>query len=152
MTLRFRPFTEEDRPPCQAIASSAAMSSYGPHLPHARHFFQPDAPLEDVELRLVACLGGTIVGFVDLNGRHISNLFVDPRHQGRGHGTALLRHVEARFGRPLTLACFKVNEGARRLYERYGFTVESEREIMFAGRPVLVWNMVLDGPSNGDRA
>ena len=35
MSVQIRPFAEADRPACQAIAASAALTSYGAHMPPA---------------------------------------------------------------------------------------------------------------------
>lgn len=57
-------------------------------------------------------------------------LYVDQRAQGRGLGTRLLKHILAwidRDGvRPVYLSVYKYNEGAQRLYERYGFSLLKE--------------------------
>jgi len=78
---------------------------------------------------------GARVGFIHLQktqdfftGRgncHISDLAVDPRHEGRGAARALLAHAEdwAREHQCqlLTLAVFPGNERARALYEAAGY-------------------------------
>ena len=62
---------------------------------------------------------------------HLNNVAVLPQHRGHGIGTALLQHVLEE-GRRLgairaTLEVRASNEGARRLYERLGFTVSATR-------------------------
>lgn len=91
---------------------------------------------EDFERRFAACA----VSVVEINGRPIGGLFLEPRldalfiHeiqllpecQGRGIGTALLEAIveQARARNiPAELAVVEANERARRLYERLGFTV-----------------------------
>ena len=63
---------------------------------------------------------------------HINNLAMRPEYRGRGHGSALLRHVldEARRlgASRATLEVRAGNLGARRLYERFGFHVAGTRE------------------------
>jgi [ribosomal protein S18]-alanine N-acetyltransferase len=62
---------------------------------------------------------------------HINNVALRPALRGRGLGTALMRHVfgEARRlgARRATLEVRASNAGARRLYERLGFTVSGTR-------------------------
>jgi ribosomal-protein-alanine N-acetyltransferase len=62
---------------------------------------------------------------------HINNLAIRPRFRGLGIGTALLARVleEARAlsVRRATLEVRASNEGARRLYERFGFYVAGTR-------------------------
>jgi ribosomal-protein-alanine N-acetyltransferase len=62
---------------------------------------------------------------------HINNVALRPALRGRGMGTALMRHVFAearRLGaRRATLEVRASNAGARRLYERLGFTVSGTR-------------------------
>jgi ribosomal-protein-alanine N-acetyltransferase len=58
---------------------------------------------------------------------HIMNVAVDPDRQGHGHGTKLIERlldeVAADNGRPqrFTLEVRRSNDGAIRLYERFGF-------------------------------
>ena len=66
-------------------------------------------------------------GFLALHGPRIDHLYVAPDRQGRGIGSALLRHVQATQGR-LTLFVFVRNVGAVRLYERHGFRVIQHRD------------------------
>jgi ribosomal protein S18 acetylase RimI-like enzyme len=126
---------------CQLLASKAAQSSYAPFLSHVSHMFMPTSPLSDAEYRLVARSSNKIVGFVEIDGSHISNLFVDPLQQGKGIGTQLVRTVERIVRGDITLSCFTVNSNARRLYERLGFVVEREENISFGGSEILVWKM-----------
>ncbi|MDF1587405.1 GNAT family N-acetyltransferase [Marinimicrococcus flavescens] len=135
------PFVPDDDAACRRLAARAALSSYGPPLPHARARFAEDHPLDPAELRLVARMDSRIAGFLELNGSHIDNLLVDPAFQGRGIGTSLLRHVMVGATSDLTLSVFTVNPAARRLYERHGFAVEELRTIDFAGGKADVWRM-----------
>lgn len=54
---------------------------------------------------------------------YLPELAVRPKHQGQGHGTALLETVRNRYGETLTLrvTVAVANEGAIRFYERHGF-------------------------------
>jgi ribosomal-protein-alanine N-acetyltransferase len=78
---------------------------------------------------------GDAVGFCSfwhvVDELHINNLAVLPEHQRVGVATALLTHVLAegvRLGaRRATLEVRRSNEAARRLYERFGFTVAGVR-------------------------
>jgi ribosomal-protein-alanine N-acetyltransferase len=62
---------------------------------------------------------------------HINNIAVRPQFRGQGLGTSLMQHVlkeAARLGaRRVTLEVRASNVGARRLYERLGFTVTGTR-------------------------
>ncbi len=62
---------------------------------------------------------------------HLNNVAILPRFRGQGIGTALLQHVLAeaeRLGaKRATLEVRSSNEGARRLYERLGFSVAAIR-------------------------
>lgn len=67
-------------------------------------------------------LDGVVVGFVALIGSEVGAIFVDPEHQGRGIGRALMDH--ARAARPfLELDVFEANHIGRRFYDAYGFEV-----------------------------
>src|SRR5688500_6350685 len=55
----------------------------------------------------VACgAEGAVVAFVATTGAHVDQLFVEPDHQGRGLGRALLTAALARGLRPATLHVF----------------------------------------------
>lgn len=139
VTVRW--FQPSDRTACQRIAADAAMSSYGASFPDAGALFSPSAPLEPAEVRLVATLEEEPVGFLEIVGAHISNVFVDPAHQGRGIGAALMAAAEATVPGDLTLSVFTSNSRARRFYERLGFSFEGMSQIRFHDRPADVWRL-----------
>ena len=58
----------------------------------------------------------------------IHNLFVDPRAQGRGAGSALLNHAYGIADVPVTLKCEPSNRSAIRFYQRRGM-IEVERGV-----------------------
>ena len=65
---------------------------------------------------------------------YISSIAVAPEWRGQGLGTRLLAAVRERAQRlgcpSLSLICLAQNTGARRLYEREGFTVIDRREVV----------------------
>lgn len=68
---------------------------------------------------------GEIVGFAARDGAWLEHLYVKVGFTGRGIGKALLDVImsEAKLVTPvLRLHAFQCNEGARRFYERHGFT------------------------------
>ncbi|MFE2725698.1 GNAT family N-acetyltransferase [Kitasatospora sp. NPDC059327] len=64
-------------------------------------------------------------------GRLLEHFYLAPRHQGRGLGSAVLRAVLAEADAAGETVRLDVLQGspARRLYERHGFTLESEDPI-----------------------
>ncbi|MFO0800233.1 MAG: GNAT family N-acetyltransferase [Gemmataceae bacterium] len=73
----------------------------------------------------VAEEGGVVVGLVQPAGDEVNGLWVEPAAQGRGVGTALLRHAErgiaaAGYGRAW-LTCSGFNPGAVRFYLARGY-------------------------------
>lgn len=136
-----RPFEEGDRLACQLIAAEAAQTSYAPVMPDLHGTFDGQEPLEKVDRRWVAIWDGRIVGFVDLIGNHIANLFVHPDAQGRGVGSMLINLVERTTVGDLTLSVFTVNPRARALYERLGFQVISQGDVPFRGTSKRAWRM-----------
>ncbi|MFD5769441.1 GNAT family N-acetyltransferase [Streptomyces sp. NPDC127049] len=78
--------------------------------------------------------GGALAGCVTLrpdtggDGLHLEHFYLSPDLQGRGLGTAVLDRLLARAdaaGAPVRLNVLQ-GSPARRLYERAGFTVETE--------------------------
>ncbi len=71
---------------------------------------------------LILCMTGAFVGY-------IQTVCVDPRCRGRGLGSRLVEFAEERILRvsPNIFLCVSsFNDGARRLYERLGYTVVGE--------------------------
>lgn len=140
-----RPAEARDIPAIKAIHARATMSSYGEVYTWLEPILSdPATPLEPCDWTLVAELDGAVVGYVAVTGRHIENLYVAPEAQGRSVGQALLRAAEQRIAGPSTLRCLLVNERARRLYERCGYTILREETISYHGRALRAWFMTRD--------
>lgn len=60
---------------------------------------------------------------------HVEQLSVLPAHHGRGVGRALIEHVIARHGAPVTLTTFRDVEWNQPLYDHLGFRVMADAEI-----------------------
>lgn len=88
------------------------------------------------ELWIAVNASGAVVGLMVLDDDFVDQLYVDPRHTGNGVGSELLAVAQSQRPAGLQLWTFQSNEGARRFYERHGFT------------PVE-WT---DGASNEERA
>ncbi|MDI2033424.1 GNAT family N-acetyltransferase [Paenarthrobacter nitroguajacolicus] len=73
---------------------------------------------------------GVIAIRPEADARWIEHFFIAPSHQGKGLGSAVLRHVMAASvdERPFRLDVLQ-GSAARRLYERHGFVLESEDPI-----------------------
>jgi aminoglycoside 6'-N-acetyltransferase len=93
-------------------------------------FPEPDEP---GDARFTILLGERVIGLMqyaegaDPEGRHADvDVFVDPAHHGRGHGTdamrTMARHlVDDRGHHRLTLSTDPANAAAIRCYEKVGF-------------------------------
>ncbi|OPG02377.1 hypothetical protein B1L11_42640 [Microbispora sp. GKU 823] len=73
-----------------------------------------------------AALRGRVVGFAALRGDWLDHLYLAPAAQNGGVGSALLGHAKKARPRGLDLYVFQRNTGARRFYERHGFTLVAE--------------------------
>lgn len=71
---------------------------------------------------------GEIVGMLALHPRdfYLDQLWVAPKHQGRGIGRALLAFTRRQFPDEIWLRCVVENASAWRWYEREGFVFEGE--------------------------
>ena len=87
---------------------------------------------------------GGVVGLLVLKDDFVNQLHVDPDHQRRGVGTALVELAKRERPSGLQLWTFQSNEVARRLYERHGFVaveetdgdnVEGAPDVRYAWRP-----------------
>lgn len=75
----------------------------------------------DEHASLVALEAGTPLGFAIIGFGWLHHLYV--RERNRGVGSILLEGIKRRSEHGLQLWTFQANEGARRFYERHGFTV-----------------------------
>lgn len=86
-------------------------------------------------------------GYPDLPGwLHVVAMWVDPTARGRGVAQSVLDAIHGWAGPRglrLHLDVSTTNPGARRAYERYGFTVTGETRPLRAGSTELVERMVL---------
>ncbi len=76
----------------------------------------------------VAIEDGGLVGFVGFGDGSLRHLWVLPRSQGQGVGTALLLLAMEHCPAGLRLSVYQKNVGARRLYERHGFQLTELRD------------------------
>lgn len=87
-------------------------------------------------------VGGDFAGCVAVrpaeDGQWLEHFFLASHHQGRGLGSAVLRHVLARTDAQGVAVRLNVLQGsaARRLYERHGFVVAAQDAVdVFMSRP-----------------
>jgi GNAT superfamily N-acetyltransferase len=70
---------------------------------------------------------GVVAGFAALDGNELRAIYVDPRAQGAGVGSALLEAsvegLRAAGHREAFLWCFEANGLARAFYERHGWAL-----------------------------
>ena len=102
---------------------------------HARAALAPGLRVHPAAFALLAWLDGVAVGaavcvwgfstFTGCPSLNVHDLAVQPDHRGRGVGHLLLEEIErrarARGSSKLTLEVHATNEGAMRLYRRFGF-------------------------------
>jgi GNAT superfamily N-acetyltransferase len=74
----------------------------------------------------VATVGDDVIGVLAVSGAEganwIDQLYVQPEYCGRGIGSQLMELALSSLRRPIRLYTFQQNEGARRFYERFGFS------------------------------
>ena len=96
----------------------------------------------------VAAVDGRAVGFVAWCQEELAWLYVDTALQGRGIGTALVRHVlEVNTRRPMAIEVLEGNAPARRLYEKQGFVLRETAQGHMPGREeffVRAWVLELE--------
>lgn len=79
--------------------------------------------LPDQEVWVIDREGSGIVALMALSGRSVEDLHVDPAWTGQGLGSVLIDLAKAQRPVGLDLWTFQSNTGARRFYERHGFSV-----------------------------
>ncbi|THV25527.1 GNAT family N-acetyltransferase [Peteryoungia ipomoeae] len=112
-----------------AWAANPVLNAFGPDMVvRIRESFQSFAQ-EHFRLVTLGELGGEVVGWTAREGRrdYISDLWVDPAHQGLGIGFALvsatLRDMRSEGLKLARIETHAANQGAIRLYESLGFTI-----------------------------
>jgi GNAT superfamily N-acetyltransferase len=124
--MEIRPAVHAD---AEAVADAfLAARAPATYLPALHTDAETRAWIADVVLRelevWVAVIAGRVVGFAALGEDILELLYVHPAAQNRGVGAALLAHSKERRPRRLALWVFQKNVGARRFYERHGFSLE----------------------------
>ncbi|MGI5284462.1 GNAT family N-acetyltransferase [Nonomuraea polychroma] len=92
-------------------------------------------------------VGGAFAGCVALRPAKdtywLEHFYLDPELQGKGIGSAVLRRLLEQCDREDAVVRLNVLQGspARRLYERHGFTVETEDpvDVFMVRQPVSAW-------------
>ena len=89
----------------------------------------------------VIALDGSDIGYlkIDCSDEEIflANIHLHPDYQNRGIGSRIIESLladTAKRGVRVSLKVLKVNHAARRLYEKFGFSVEEEAEDYFLMR------------------
>lgn len=90
---------------------------------------------------------GDVVGFAGCRENFITWLFVRPDCRRRGAARALLRHLLAAAGGPVTLNVVTSNEAALALYRGMGFAIEREYPGNFRGHPCRITRLFHGGAS-----
>lgn len=122
-----RRWQESDRPFLRTLYLRARKSAW-------RWLDSSDWRLEDFD---TATLGETVwvaeedghrMGFasVSVNDNFLHNLFIDPDFQGKGVGSALLKHAQSTFTHTGTLKCLLLNKDALTFYQHHGWKVEAQ--------------------------
>ncbi len=136
--MMIRPYTDEDLGELLDVWYRASLIAHS-FLPEG--FFETERrqiaerwlPMAET---MVYETDGRVVGFLSLIGNEVGGIFVDPDHQGRGIGTALMDG--ARDSRPfLELSVFEANSTGRRFYNAYGFETANRRIDEDTGQPEL---------------
>jgi ribosomal protein S18 acetylase RimI-like enzyme len=100
--------------------------------------------------KFVACGGDRVVGFVGVDGKFVSWLYVDPDFYGRGIGRRLLRLAIRLIGSDAWTVALAGNTRAQRLYESEGFRVVETFEGDNAGYPCMCLKLAIPAsPESG---
>jgi putative acetyltransferase len=100
---------------------------------------------------VVAEMDGQVVGFTDLESDgHIDRFFVHADHQGRGVGRALMGAVIGEAEQTgLTRLFAEVSITARPFFERHGFVVLAEQQVVVRGVAMtnyrMEWRLLPEG-------
>jgi GNAT superfamily N-acetyltransferase len=151
LELAIRPARADDLEVLLTIQREAAVEAFAHVFPQDRYPFPNDdireiwrASLLDPEVELyLAEADGEPAGSVSVDDAFLRTLYVLPSHQGTGVGSALhdfaLERLRARGCTTARLWTLDENRGARRFYERRGWTLTDEtRVVPFPPNPIDV--------------
>ena len=158
MIIELRPATRADGPTVAEIFLEAFTTTLPSitlaHTPEECREHFSTTVIDEYET-WVALIDGEYAGFMALSiapetaasGAMIDHLYLRPSHTGRGIGERCLHLAKYRRSAGLDLWTFQINAGARRFYERHGFTAvylgdgrdneEGEPDVLYAWRPEL---------------
>ena len=120
-----RSFKNDDRETLANIYLECRLDSF--HWVPKKEFKLDDFDKDtDGEKILVRTVDSIPVGFISIwmQDHFIHHLFIDPNHQGKGHGQALLSEGLKIIGRPARLKCVIQNLRACEFYEKHGWKIE----------------------------
>jgi GNAT superfamily N-acetyltransferase len=126
-----RPFNEADLGSLRAMIWRTIDVSYsGPYPPRAVQFFREHHSEKRITERRrsgeiwVLERGGSILATGALVGDEIVAVFVDPDHQGQGHGKAIMTELEKRArAEGVSEVHLSVSLPSRAFYERRGYEI-----------------------------
>lgn len=118
-------------------ASARAHNFIDPAFWQARSEAMRDVYLPSAENYVWIDSDGSLYGFISLRDNHIEALFVDPAHQGKGVGRALLDFAKDTCPQ-LTLAVYERNGKAVVFYHRNRFAVRERRVDALTGEYELL--------------
>jgi len=119
-----RPATTDDASAIADVYLSSFHATYDFPLAHTDEQVRQwigDILLPTREVWVAATPAGRVVAMMALSPDMLEQLYVAPGWTGRGIGSRLLSHAQARRPGGLDLYTFQVNTGAQRFYERSGF-------------------------------
>jgi ribosomal-protein-alanine N-acetyltransferase len=130
--------------------------------PWSLAIFTSELALREGRAYRIAREGRTVVGYYGLmfavDEAHVTTVAVDPGHQGKGVGTAIMAHAMALARdagmRHVSLEVAAGNERAQRLYRRFGFLPVGVRKGYYAktGEDAFVmWARDIGSPAYAER-
>ena len=83
-----------------------------------------------------------ILGYGAHDGPEITALYVHPRHRGRGVGITLLKYLLSKIPQQAYLYVAKSNTLAIGIYQKFGFEIIEEFQVIYNGVPVLANKLI----------
>lgn len=127
-----------------------------PFVPPSFWAFEKKAMREEYLLlaeNFVFVEAGKVTGFISLVGEKVCAIFVAPEKQGKGVGSALLKHVMV-LRRSLNLKVYRDNKNALEFYKKCGFTAVGDEidEITGCTQIHMEWRPTQDDSENGNNS
>lgn len=147
--MRYSPATLEDIPEIYHIVQETIQTVYPKYYPsEVVDFFCAHHSMENITEDLekgnvgVLYVGNEMVGTGSFSGKHITRVYVLPKHQGKGFGTFIIQSLEKEISKRYDKAELDASLPAAQLYEKLGYRTVKHESFPVENGVILVYEIM----------